>query len=266
MDQTLPSKDATATEEAVEVPLVIVLVAEDNRVNQLVAQAMLTRLGCCVRLASDGGAAVEATTDDVDIVFMDCSMPDVDGFEATARLRARGGRHVPVVALTAHAGAADREMCFAAGMDDFVSKPFGPAELARALERWVPRYQGGVRDLAAGTPVLDEEVLDTLRTLGGPDDPGFLGDIVGAFEDAVAAGLASLEAAVAASDWTGVRTLSHKLASACSSVGASRLFQLCRRMEKEEALAARAASGLRIVRAEAGVASIALRKALLGEQ
>jgi CheY-like chemotaxis protein len=114
-----------------------ILLAEDTPVNQLVATRMLKKLGHRVELAGNGAEAVAAVArGDFDVVLMDCLMPDVDGYEATTRIRAaeRVGR-LPIVALTASATLDDRERCLAAGMDDFVSKPVRLAELARALAR-----------------------------------------------------------------------------------------------------------------------------------
>jgi signal transduction histidine kinase/ActR/RegA family two-component response regulator len=114
-----------------------VLLAEDTPVNQLVASRMLKKLGHRVELAGNGAEAVAAVARGrFDVVLMDCLMPDVDGYEATTRIRAaeRVGR-VPIVALTASATVEDRERCLAAGMDDFLSKPVKLAELARALAR-----------------------------------------------------------------------------------------------------------------------------------
>ena len=117
-----------------------VLVAEDNPVNQEVARAYLEELGCSVRVVEDGRAALEALACGAfDLVLMDCQMPEMDGLTATRRLRAieREGstRRTPIVAVTASAFASDRADCLAAGMDDFLSKPFGASQLAEVLAR-----------------------------------------------------------------------------------------------------------------------------------
>jgi CheY-like chemotaxis protein len=114
-----------------------VLLAEDNPVNQKVALAMLTRLGCDATSVGNGAGAVTATmTERFDVVLMDVQMPGMDGLEATAIIRERErdtGDHVPIIAMTAHAMASDRERCLAAGMDGFVTKPVRTDELAKAL-------------------------------------------------------------------------------------------------------------------------------------
>ena len=117
-----------------------VLVAEDNPVNQLVIETMLRRRGFAVDIADDGLEAVERLDPARhDAVFMDCQMPNLDGYEATARIRADEppDRHVPIVAMTAHAFAGDRERCLRAGMDDYLSKPLRAEDLDPVLERWL---------------------------------------------------------------------------------------------------------------------------------
>ena len=124
----------------------LVLLVEDNEVNQQVTTAMLRRMGCEVDVAAngkDGLVALETTR--YDLVFMDCHMPVMDGFKATAAIRAsesrRGRGRQPIVALTADALAGDAEKCLSAGMDDYLAKPFGLSELRAVLERWLPRRE-----------------------------------------------------------------------------------------------------------------------------
>jgi CheY-like chemotaxis protein len=129
-----------------------ILLVEDNSVNQEVASAMLGQFGCSVEIAGNGHEALEATgRARYDLVLMDCQMPIMDGFEATRRIRARetasttGPPRLPIVALTAHVLENDRQSCFAAGMDDYLSKPFTRLQLARMLTRWLPRPERPLR-------------------------------------------------------------------------------------------------------------------------
>jgi signal transduction histidine kinase/ActR/RegA family two-component response regulator len=120
-----------------------VLLAEDDAVNQMVVEEMLKKLGCTVDVVADGDAArVAAARNRYDLIFMDCHMPVMDGYDATRRIREEEqarGRHTPIVALTADALAGDRERCLAAGMDDYMTKPVSGALLAAALERCTGR-------------------------------------------------------------------------------------------------------------------------------
>ncbi len=121
-----------------------VLLAEDNEVNQLVALTILQKLGCEVVTANDGRQAVDRSAEQTfTCIFMDCDMPELDGYEATQAIRAReastpGGPHVPIIALTANALVGDRDKCLAAGMDDYLAKPIIPRDMEGALERWTP--------------------------------------------------------------------------------------------------------------------------------
>jgi CheY-like chemotaxis protein len=119
-----------------------VLLAEDNPVNQLVARAMLERAGCVVHVAANGEEAVRMSADDAfDVIFMDCQMPTLDGYAATAAIRRREGdaQRTPIVAMTANAMPGDRERCISAGMDDYIAKPIDDAVLTTALAKWAVR-------------------------------------------------------------------------------------------------------------------------------
>lgn len=124
-----------------------VLLVEDNPVNQLVASSMLTVLGATFEIASNGVEALEKLEQrDYDLVFMDVQMPLMDGYAATRELRLRegqrGGRHIPVIAMTANAMAEDRERCIISGMDDYLVKPYEMSALAAVLRRWLPETTG----------------------------------------------------------------------------------------------------------------------------
>jgi signal transduction histidine kinase/CheY-like chemotaxis protein len=117
-----------------------VLLVEDNPVNQLVAKGMLGKLGCDVVVAAHGAEALDQLEhDEFDLVLMDCNMPVMDGYEASRQIR-QSGRwpHLPIVALTANAMSEERERCRAAGMSDYLAKPFRREELAALLDQWMP--------------------------------------------------------------------------------------------------------------------------------
>jgi len=126
----------------------LVLVAEDSPVNQIVATRILERCGCRVEVVADGREALRALASrHYDAVLMDCQMPNIDGYDATAELRRaeQGARHTPVIAMTAQAMAGDRERCINAGMDDYISKPVRHADLINALRRWIPQHTDPTR-------------------------------------------------------------------------------------------------------------------------
>jgi PAS domain S-box-containing protein len=129
----------------------LVLVAEDSPVNQIVAARTLERCGCRAEVAADGRQALEMLAiHTYDAVLMDCQMPGMDGYQATAELRRRenGGHHTPVIAVTAHAMEGDRKRCLTAGMDDYITKPIRRDDLIEALQRLiVPEHE------RCGTPV-----------------------------------------------------------------------------------------------------------------
>jgi CheY-like chemotaxis protein len=119
-----------------------VLLVEDNPVNQKVATVILERWGCRVECATNGYAALAALERSAyDLVLMDVQMPDLDGLEATRRIRSPASRvlnrQIPIIAITAHATEGDREQCLQAGMDEYLSKPFRSPDLIRILTRWL---------------------------------------------------------------------------------------------------------------------------------
>jgi CheY-like chemotaxis protein len=218
--------------EAAEVPSGArgrVLVAEDNPVNQIVSETLLVRRGIEVELVSDGLEAVARVDPERhDAIFMDCQMPNLDGYEATARIRATApdGRHIPIVAMTAHAFAGDRERCLAAGMDDYLSKPLRSEDLDPVVERWLPR----VAAPATNGGMLDEARVNGLRDVSA----ALLERVVEAFVRTTPALLEELRDAVARGDEEATRKLAHKLRGSSETVGAVKLSEIARRIELGE--------------------------------
>ncbi|MCK5439302.1 MAG: response regulator, partial [Gemmatimonadetes bacterium] len=153
-----------------------VLLAEDNAVNQKVALAMLGKIGCETAVVDTGTAALKALEKDgFDLILMDCEMPEMDGFEATQRIRenetSSGTKAIPIIALTAYALQRTRDACFAAGMNDFLSKPYSCDELRGTIARWAPQQsrEESPMSLVAPSEKEERESLD-LRVLLAEDN------------------------------------------------------------------------------------------------
>jgi CheY-like chemotaxis protein/HPt (histidine-containing phosphotransfer) domain-containing protein len=209
-----------------------VLVAEDNRVNQLVIRRLLERLDHTVVLCADGRAAVEAVeAERPDLVLMDVQMPEMDGFAATAAIRAReaahpGGRRVPIVALTAFAMKDDRERCLAAGMDDYLTKPIRRDQLAAILARFAAEAPAPPETDELG-PALDETAA--LAYAGG--DRQLLGELLGIFLADCPGQLQALRDAAAGSDPAALMRAAHTLSGSLRVLGAAAAAELVGRLE-----------------------------------
>ncbi|MBL8420966.1 MAG: response regulator, partial [Dechloromonas sp.] len=227
-----------------------VLVAEDNPVNQVVARAMLESLGVACELAENGRLALECLTrEHFDLVLMDCQMPEMDGFEATAQIRSRqrqGLLHhpLPIVALTANAVAGDRERCLVAGMDDYLSKPFTSTGLSTVLRRWLPQT-GTAADpppppppAESAAPVasssehaVNPRALDAIRQLPGANGALLVERVIRAYLADAPARLAEMRAASAAGDADALRKAAHSMKSSSANVGADGLATVCKALE-----------------------------------
>ena len=223
-----------------------VLLVEDNAVNRKLAQRLLEKLGHRVAEAHDGAAALTMTAEhDYDVILMDMQMPVMDGLEATRRIRTRGGRHVPIIALTANAMSGDRERCFAAGMDDYVSKPIETAALVAALERTTG---GATATATAAAPTVPPAAATAATAGAGPaydraaalaraaGDAELLAQIVDIYVAETPALLAEVEAALAAEERERAFRAAHTLKGSSANLSAQNASEAARRVE----LAARA--------------------------
>jgi len=218
-----------------------ILLAEDNETNQLVAQGILNSGGLQCDIAANGVEAVAlATSRSYDLVLMDCQMPEMDGYTATRRIRARAaltpGTHLPIIALTASATATDREECLAAGMDDYLTKPVSPESLLEMIARWAPSSKGTpslstqARALpmqAVGRPSGSSTAAATFDYEGAlarcAGDPALLREVVGMFVARTPHELIELEEALARGDSTAVSAFGHKLKGGAAMVSADAL-------------------------------------------
>ncbi|MBS4097184.1 MAG: response regulator [Sulfuricella sp.] len=208
----------------------LLLLAEDNPVNQKVAQLHLNKLGYAVHIVNNGKEAVEAAaTLPYAAILMDCQMPVMDGFEATATIRKAeesGATRIPIIAMTANAMQGDRERCLAAGMDDYVSKPFTPAKLARTLSIWTGGQPPMPATLAA-TPAIDRERLRGMFS----DDPQLIAELLDMFRASTTVLSGKLDSAVARRDAAAVKALAHEAKGAAGNVGVGVLADAAARLE-----------------------------------
>ena len=215
-----------------------VLLAEDNVVNQRVAVGLLTARGHKVLVAANGAEAVAACEREAfDLVLMDVQMPQMSGLEATVAIRAREtgtGRHVRIIAMTAHAMAGDRDRCLGAGMDGYLTKPIAPSVLFAAVE--APDGTAPVQDPApVAAPALPESlgVVDrasVLRRFGGDED--LYAEVAALFLEDCPARLAALADALAAHDAGQVRFVAHALKGAAANLSAGALVEAATRLEQ----------------------------------
>jgi signal transduction histidine kinase/CheY-like chemotaxis protein/HPt (histidine-containing phosphotransfer) domain-containing protein len=216
-----------------------ILVAEDHPVNREIAQHMLRELGHEVLLAEDGAQALALlAAQPVDLVLMDCQMPVMDGFDATRELRRRerGGTRLPVVALTANAVKGDREACLAAGMDDYLAKPYRRAELAAICERWlsapVPSARPRTPAHGADTESPIDALLRRLQEQIGEDDEAFARELLGRFMAVTEEILVDMRRAALEADRRNIQLLAHRLKGSSATVGADDVADAAARLEQ----------------------------------
>jgi two-component system, sensor histidine kinase and response regulator len=225
---------------------VLVLVVEDNKINRIVAEALLAKLGVRTALAHNGREAVEmASAGAYAAILIDCQMPEVDGFEATRQIRLAengNGHHVPIIAMTALAMPADRERCLAAGMDDYLSKPIRSGDLDEVIQRWLPGDQppaeasvqgNGDGSGSNGASAAPEEALDPAIIVQLRDtlQPEMRQRLIDTFEEQLDRCVDQIVIAVRHGDHLEVRRLAHLLKGLSASLGANRLWLCCRRLE-----------------------------------
>jgi two-component system sensor histidine kinase/response regulator len=215
-----------------------ILLVEDNPVNREVAVGMLESLGCRPRAVENGWLAIEAMNGAVyDAILMDCQMPVMDGLSATAEIRRRevaaGRARVPIIALTANAMEGDRERCIAAGMDDFLSKPFAQAQLASLLKRWLsvralPEHRDRVE--AARPPLVDVGVLRNITALARP---ALLNSLIDLYLQHSPSLVSAIEAAAAAQQFNAMTDALHTLKSSTANLGGTRLAMAAKECEAQ---------------------------------
>jgi CheY-like chemotaxis protein/HPt (histidine-containing phosphotransfer) domain-containing protein len=268
---TSPSGETGTVELEGKIKVGRILLAEDNLVNQKVAIAMLSSVGYDVETVDNGTAAVsEAMSENYDVILMDCQMPGMNGYDATAAIRAQEGSsgHVPIIALTASARTEDRERCLAGGMDDYLSKPISKVDLLAVVASYVEKSTrskkalgpavdppGGELEMqlegadgepvVSGTPsrsdtiktdqpILDATILDQLDQLGVATGERLVEALTVQFLLDADVQMAELAAAFATGDSELLVRSAHQLRGASANMGATELAQLCALFDSAE--------------------------------
>jgi two-component system, sensor histidine kinase and response regulator len=217
-----------------------VLLVEDSPVNLEVCVAILEGLGCVVETATNGWDALGRHADsEFGLIFMDCQMPEMDGYEATAEMRrreAQSHRHTPIIALTGNVIEGARERCLAAGMDDYLAKPFTLDQMKAMLTAWSsPPTLRASRDHLALVPAsaepVDYKVLDSLRQLQKDRRSDIVQQVINLFFKGAESLLKDLERGATNHDASLLHQASHALKSVSANVGAIALSSRCKELE-----------------------------------
>jgi CheY-like chemotaxis protein/HPt (histidine-containing phosphotransfer) domain-containing protein len=234
-------------------------VAEDNVVNQQVILGMLKHVGCTAEVVPDGCSALqELDKKAYDLVLMDCQMPNIDGFEATRIIREResrtfnngGSTHIPIIALTANAMEGARDECLAAGMDDYLAKPFSITQLQYILKSWLPNTTNKEADNTeahyeeprpmasiAAQPVkeddspIDKSALDRIKAVQQPGMPDLVEKVINLYINDAQSLCRNIHEAVGSGDPQALNKAAHSLKSSSANVGAVKLASLCKELE-----------------------------------
>ncbi len=220
-----------------------VLIVEDSPVNLEVAVAILESMGCVVETAANGRHALDRyASGEYSLILMDCQMPEMDGFEATAEIRRRealSGRHTPILALTASVVEDGRRKCLAVGMDDYLAKPFTLEQMRAMLTKWLgPPERLATREhlslvpqAATGADPIDEQVLASLGRLQREGRPDIVQQLIELFFKGAAGLLMDLDNGAATGDARLLYSASHALKSASANLGAVVLSTHCKELE-----------------------------------
>jgi CheY-like chemotaxis protein/HPt (histidine-containing phosphotransfer) domain-containing protein len=222
-----------------------VLVAEDNPVNQEVARGMLEALGCQVEIVPSGADAVmAAAAGRYGMIFMDCQMPDMDGFEATRRIRAsESSGRIPIIALTANAIAGDRERCLESGMDDYLAKPISQQQLADVMRQYLeevePPERAALEEPATPAPTqmpedgpIDFAAVESIRQLERAGGRKLLATVIQTYLDNAPELVEEIRAGIDKGDAHSIERAAHQFKSASANLGAHKLASICKELEE----------------------------------
>jgi CheY-like chemotaxis protein len=240
-----------------------VLLAEDNLINQKVAGMMLRGFGLSVDVVSNGLQAIEALSGNIyKLVLMDCQMPEMDGYDASRKIReyeassffGNEKTHIPIIALTAHAMKGDCELCIAAGMDDYLSKPFNREQLAETLGRWLspvkdipesaqeqaegsygPRNESAMAQPGTRKDAMhpiDKKAWEEILSLGESGSDGLLHEFIDLYLKESLEIMGTLREAMSQGNAAQANAMAHKLKSSSAIVGAASLSGMLKELEK----------------------------------
>ena len=219
-----------------------VLLVEDNPFNQMLAKEVLEDVGIVVVVANDGREALDKMDERFDVILMDVQMPDMDGFEATMMIRReKKYDHVPIIAMTAHAMSGDREKCVAAGMNDYIAKPFHPEEVFDLLAKYIvggefpvkSSASNPVKNIAGGASVDQDGIRDFLRSRYKMDDEK-INKLIVAAKKSLASQLVAGREALGAGDVEALSIVAHTMKGSLRVMGLERLAALAEGIEKQK--------------------------------
>jgi len=204
-----------------------VLVAEDNKVNQRVTSSMLDILGCTMKVVETGKDAIEALrSEPFDIILMDGQMPELDGYEATRRIRkgeaGTENTKIPILAVTANVVQGSAQNCYDAGMNDFISKPIDFDDFTYKVKKWISR----------GRSVIDTKTIELLQQLALGGNKNLIKDLVGLFKQETTPILKTMRTQVEQGDFASVAKSAHHLKSSCANLGVYKMQELTEKIEK----------------------------------
>ena len=219
-------------------PQATLLVVEDNPINQQVARYQLEKMGYRADIAKDGiDALAMLERSDYALVLMDCHMPQMDGFETTARIRSRSDDKalIPIIAVTASGGSGERDKCLQAGMDDFLLKPFRKEELSDKITKWLPsasQSEQAGKSSGALSETADD-VANGLKQLEEDYGKEMVMKIVEMFIPDAEARIAQIDQAIKQEDFRALEEAAHGLKSGAANIGATEMSQLCEQLETQ---------------------------------
>jgi CheY-like chemotaxis protein len=219
-------------------PQATLLVVEDNPINQEVTRYQLEKMGYRADIAKDGiDALAMLERNDYALVLMDCHMPQMDGFETTARIRSRSDdkAQIPIIAVTASGSSGERDKCLQAGMDDFLLKPFRKEELSDKIKKWLPSASPSepAGKSSGALSEITDDVRSGLKRLEEDYGKEMVQKILEMFIPDAESRIARIDQAIKQEDFRALEESAHGLKSGAANIGATEISDLCRQLETQ---------------------------------